>query len=76
MAVRRHQLVIYIIGGEKILQSGRCLIVESLEFWFETLDSEFLMDGIIDLDPFLGLPRLNGDDFNVVAVINIADHDI
>jgi hypothetical protein len=52
MAVRRHQLVIYIIGGEKILQSGRCLVVESLEFWFEALDSELLMDGIICFDPF------------------------
>jgi hypothetical protein len=52
MAVRRHQLVIYIIGGEKILQSGRCLVVESLEFWFEALDSEFLMDVIICFDPF------------------------
>jgi hypothetical protein len=52
IAVRRHQLVLYIIGGEKFLQSGRCLIVDSLEFWFETLDSEFLMDGIIGLDPF------------------------
>jgi hypothetical protein len=46
MAVRRHQLVLNLIGGEKNLQSGRCLVVESLEFWFETLDSEFLMDGI------------------------------
>jgi hypothetical protein len=52
MAVRRHQLVLHIIGGEKILQIGRCLVVESLEFWFETLDSEFLMDGIIGLDSF------------------------
>jgi hypothetical protein len=52
MAVRRHQLVIYIIGVEKVLQSGRCLVVESLEFWFETLDNKFLMDGIIGLDPF------------------------
>jgi hypothetical protein len=47
MAVRRHQLVSDIIDGEKILQSGRCLIVESLEFWLETLDSELSMDGII-----------------------------
>jgi hypothetical protein len=51
MAVRRHQLVIYIIGGEKNIQSGPCLVVESLEFWFETLDSDFLMDGIIGIDP-------------------------
>jgi hypothetical protein len=52
MAVRRHQLVIYIIGGEKILQRSRGLVVESLEFWFETLDNEFLMDSIIGFDPF------------------------
>jgi hypothetical protein len=50
MAVRRHQLVIDIIGGEKILQSGRRLVVESLELWFESLDSEFLMYGIICFD--------------------------
>jgi hypothetical protein len=35
-----------------MLQSGRCLVVESLEFWFEALDSEFFMDVIIGLDPF------------------------
>jgi hypothetical protein len=52
MAVMRHQFVFHIIGGEKILQSGRCLVVKSLEFWFESLDSEFLMDGIICLDSF------------------------
>jgi hypothetical protein len=50
MTARRHQLIINIIGGEEILQSGLCLVVESLEFWLETLDSEFLMDGIICLD--------------------------
>jgi hypothetical protein len=52
MAVRRHQLVIYIIGGEKNLQSGRRLIVESLAFWLESLDCELLMNGIILFDPF------------------------
>jgi hypothetical protein len=76
MAVGRHQLVFHIIGGEQKNQSGRCLVVESLEFWFETLDSEFLMDGIIGLDPFRGGPIFHWDDFNLVAVINIADHDI
>jgi hypothetical protein len=76
MAVRRHQLVIYIIGGEKILQSGRCLVVESLDFWFEALDSELMMDCTICIDPFRGGPIFHGDDFNVVAVINIAEHDI
>jgi hypothetical protein len=52
MSVRRHQLVLHIIGGEKILQSGRNLVVESFDFWFETLDRELLMDVIIGLDPF------------------------
>jgi hypothetical protein len=51
VAVRRHQLIIHVIGGEKILQSGRCLVVECLELWFEALDSDFLMDGIICFDP-------------------------
>jgi hypothetical protein len=52
VTVGRHQLILHIIGGEKMLQSGRRLVVESLEFWFETLDSELLMDVIIGLDPF------------------------
>jgi hypothetical protein len=52
MAVGRHQLVLYVIGGEKMLQSGRCLVVESLELWFETLDREFLMDVMIGFEPF------------------------
>jgi hypothetical protein len=48
----RYQLVLQIIGGEKVLQSGRRLVVESLEFCVEALDREFLMDGIIGLDLF------------------------
>jgi hypothetical protein len=52
VAVGRHQLVLHIIGGEKVLQSGRCLVVESLKSWFETLGSEFLVDVIICLYPF------------------------
>jgi hypothetical protein len=52
MEVRQHQFVIDIIDSEEILQSGRCLIVESLKFWLETIDSELLMDGIICFDPF------------------------
>jgi hypothetical protein len=51
MAVRWHKLVSDIIEGEEILQSGGCLVVESLEFWLETLDRELLMDGIICFDP-------------------------
>jgi hypothetical protein len=52
VAVGRNQLVLHVIGGEKVLQSGRCLIVESLKFWFETLGSELSMDVIICLDTF------------------------
>jgi hypothetical protein len=59
MAVRRHQLVVDIIGGENILQSGLRLVIESLEFWLETLDNEFLMDVLICFDPFRGGPRFH-----------------
>jgi hypothetical protein len=52
VTVGRDQLVLYIIGCEKVLQSGRCLVVESLKSWFETLGSEFLMDVTILFDPF------------------------
>jgi hypothetical protein len=76
MAVRRHQLIINIIDGEEILQSDGCLVVESLEFWLETLDIELLMDGYICFDPFRGESRFHWDDFNVVAIINIADREI
>jgi hypothetical protein len=76
VAVRRYQLIIHVIGGEHIIQSGRSLVVESLELWFEDLEGEFLMEGIICLDPFLGVPGFHMGDFNVVAVINIADYDI
>jgi hypothetical protein len=49
MTVGRHQLILYVIGGKEMLQSGQCLVVERLEFWFETLGSDFLMDMIIRL---------------------------
>jgi hypothetical protein len=52
MTVRWNQLVRDIIDGEEILQSCRCLVVESFKLWFETLDCELLMDGIICFDPF------------------------
>jgi hypothetical protein len=76
MAVRWHQLVSDIIDGKEILQSGGCLVVESLELWLETLDRELLMNGFICFDPLRGGPRYYGDDFNIVAVIDIADHHI
>jgi hypothetical protein len=69
-------LSIHGIGGEHIIQSGRSLVVESLELWLESLDCEFLMDGGICLDPFLGRLGFHWFDFNIVAVINRAYHDI
>jgi hypothetical protein len=47
MEVRWHQFISDIIDGEESLQSGGCLVVESLELWLEALDSQLLMDGII-----------------------------
>jgi hypothetical protein len=44
------------IDGEEVLQSGPCLVVESLELWFETFDCELLMDAAICFDPFRGGP--------------------
>jgi hypothetical protein len=76
MEVRRNQLVSDIIDGEEILQSDGCLVVESLELWLETLDCEFLMNGVICFDPFQGGPRFHGDDFKLVAIIDISDHHI
>jgi hypothetical protein len=52
VAAMWQQLVSVIIDGEESLQSGGCLVVESLELWLTTLDSELLMDGIICFDPF------------------------
>jgi hypothetical protein len=76
MTVRRNQLISDIIGGEEILQSGRCLVVESLELWFETFDCELLVDAVIFFDPFRGGPGLHWDDFNVVAIVYVTQNDI
>jgi hypothetical protein len=56
MAVRWHQSISDIIDGEEILQNGGCLIVESLELWFETLDCELLINAVILFDLFRGGP--------------------
>jgi hypothetical protein len=50
MTVRQNQLIIDIMCGEEILKSGRCLVVESLEPWFETFDRELLMDAAVCVD--------------------------
>jgi hypothetical protein len=76
LAVRWYQLVSDIIDGEEKLQSGGCIVVETVELSLEPLDSELLMYGIICFDPLLGGSRFHGDDFNVVAIINVADHDV
>jgi hypothetical protein len=76
MAVRRNQLVSDIIGGEEILQSRRRLIVESLQFRFETFDREFLMDAVICFDPIRGRPGFHLDDFDVVAIVYVTQHDV
>jgi hypothetical protein len=47
VAVRWHQFESDIIDGEESLQSGGCLVVESLDLLLEPLDNELLMDGII-----------------------------
>jgi hypothetical protein len=54
MAMMWHQLVSDIVDGKEILQGDGCLVAESLELWFETLDRELLMDGVICFDPLRG----------------------
>jgi hypothetical protein len=76
MAVRPNQLISDIIDGEEILQSGRCLVVESLELWFENFDFELLMDAVICFDPFRGGPGFHWNDFDVVAIIDVTLHYI
>jgi hypothetical protein len=56
MTVRWHQSVSDIVDSEEILQSSQCLVVESLELPFETLDCELLMNAVIYFDPFRGGP--------------------
>jgi hypothetical protein len=71
MTVRRNQLIRNIVDGEVIIQSGRRLVVKSLELWFETFDFELLMDAVISFDPFRGGPGLHWNDFDVVAIIDV-----
>jgi hypothetical protein len=56
MTVRRNQLISDVIDGEESFQGDQCLVVESLELWFETFECEFLMDAVICFDPFRGGP--------------------
>jgi hypothetical protein len=76
VAVGSNQLVIHVIGCEKVFQTSRCFVVESLKFWFETFGIEFLMNVIICIDPFRGRPGFRWDNLDIIAVINITDHDV
>jgi hypothetical protein len=76
MTVRWNQLIRDIIGGEEILQSSRCLVVESLELRFENFDCELLVDAVICFGPFRGGPGPHWEDFDLVAIIDVTQHDI
>jgi hypothetical protein len=76
MTVRRHQLISDVIDGEEIPQSGRCLVVESLELWFESFDCDILMNAVICFDPFRGGTLTHGNDFDVVAIKDVTYHRI
>jgi hypothetical protein len=69
-------LIFHVIGSEKVFQSDGCFVVKGLKFGFETLGSEFLMDVVIFFDPFQGGPGIHRDNFDVIAVKNITDHDV
>jgi hypothetical protein len=74
--VRRNQLISNIMGSEEILQSCWRFVVESLQFRFETFDRELLVNDVIWFDPFRGRPGLHWNDFDVVAILYITQHDI
>jgi hypothetical protein len=76
MTVEGNKLIFHAIGSENVFQSGRCFIVEGLKLRFETLGSEFLMDVIICFDPFQGGTRIHWDNFDIIAVKNITDHNV
>jgi hypothetical protein len=76
MTVGGGKLILHVIGSEKVFQSDGCFVVKGLKFGFETLGSEFLMDVVIFFDPFQGGPGIHRDNFDVIAVKNITDHDV
>jgi hypothetical protein len=69
-------LIFHVIGSEKVFQSDGCFVVKGLKFGLETLGSEFLMDVIILFDQFRGGPGLHWDNFDIIAVKNITDHNV
>jgi hypothetical protein len=56
MTVGGGKLILHVIGGEKVFQSGGCFVVKGLKLVFETLGSEFLMDVVICFDLLRGGP--------------------
>jgi hypothetical protein len=75
VAVGGNQLVLHFIGSETVFLSGRCFVVKSLMFGFESFGSEFLMNMIICFDPFRGGPGFRWENFDIIAVINITDRE-
>jgi hypothetical protein len=69
-------LIFHVIGSEKVFQSSGCFVVKGLKFGFETLGSEFLTDVIICFDPFRVRPGLHWDNFDIIAVKNITNHNV
>jgi hypothetical protein len=69
------QLIFHVIGSEIFFQSCGCFVVKGLNSGFETFGREFLMDAIIYFDPFRGGPGLHWDNFDIIAVKNITDHN-
>jgi hypothetical protein len=76
MTVGGNKLIFHVIDSEKVFQRSGCFVVKGLKFGFEKLGSEFLMDVVICLDPFRGVPGLHQDNFDAIAVKNITYHDV
>jgi hypothetical protein len=76
MTMGGDQLIFRIIGSDKVFQSGGFFVVKGLKIGFETLVSEFLMDVIIYFDPLRGGPGLYWDNFDIISVKNITDHNV
>jgi hypothetical protein len=47
-----------------------------MQFWFETIGSELLINVIICLNLFRGGPGFHWDNLDIIAVINITDQDV
>jgi hypothetical protein len=76
MTVGGNKLIFHVIDSEKVFQSGECFVGKGLNFGFETLGSEFLMDVVICFDPFRSVPGLHWDNNDVITVKNITDNNV